>query len=492
MSYHSFAEQFMAGAANRGSQAAVRCENGEVFTFLQIASAVRQFSATMHERGVRAGARVVLGRLRNIELLIGFLAVSRLGGTSIIANDVTPDLRSVLKPEYAVGKSDDGTSIIPVILFPDRFTTAELDASFAPKGYAQGSIASCIIGSSGSTGKRKYFSLSAEQITLTVADQVSILPRPMRRTLLTVPPRARYGLQMTLTVIQQGGCVIWAEPVEELALICGGEVDHVVGAPLVYSSYMDKLLATPLTRFALDFCIVGGSKISDVFAEKIRRALRCDLFVQYGSTEMGPIAIGSTEELAQLPDYSGKLAPWATAWTVGDKGERLPPGHLGRLVFELRSPRIVASRLSAAATEQELSGADRIYVSDDFGSVVDESILLIESRFQDRINVGGNKTSLSTIRKKITEITSKTLEMEVLAIKTEEGYDRVVVVMVGEPGELSGFIQSIEKSKITKDRFQVMCVNRLPLNEFGKVDTQKLRSVAESEYIRNANGRGGI
>lgn len=492
--YRSFADKFFRDCSRlRNSIAVSKNSDGptgtEQLSYLVLAAMVQSLSHQLYQAGVRRGSRVGLGKLPNERFLVAVLALGRLGAASLILYGLRGD-SAFLKPDFLVVEADiesieaDIESIgIPIIKFPQRFggLTEEV-ARFVPDGFGHGDELACVVGSSGSTGQKKFLTVTAQHLDQAIDDQIELLPRQLGKTLLCVTPTVLYGLMMTLTVLRQGATIVWERSHRDS--IERHQVKNIIGAPLSYRMLLDSLSASQTSLAPLDYCVTAGSKISEAFAEEVRTRICPNFFVQYGSTELGPAAFGDTRWLATYPDFAGKLAHWLDAWTVNENNVRLPEGASGRLVFQLFGPRIVAPYVEGQEIKpNEISRPD-LYVSEDFGSIRGERVISIESRATERINIGGNKTTIHEIKRELLAMTRISAPLEIVNYKSKEGYDRIAVVIAGEVESLKKHVAQIGKAMRKYHEADILMVNEFPTNAFGKIDYTALRQAAAARRAR--------
>lgn len=468
---------FGRGLGRHGDRIAIVTDTGIRISYRGLQTLVDGFAAILQQGGVGRGSHVILHQLGNAEALVCVLAAARLGAVSILAKVMLHQILATPQSKVVVATSRPAGVTAPVVLIDLERLAAHAGEPVA-SGFGSPEDIAVVVASSGSTGQRKFLSVTARQMGLIVRDQISMLPRALKRTLLVVPPYAIYGLQMSLAVLEQGGSILWPGRENMMARLRKGGVDTVVAAPLDYSLLVEQLRRETPSLPGLDFCVSAGSKISSALVRSIQDTLCSDIYNQYGSTELGPVAIGHAENLETHRDYSGHLQPWIDAWSVDETGARLPAGEAGRLVFALQAPRRISVPIESWALAGLPPGGEQVYVSEDFGAVTGDRCLLIESRVQERINIGGNKTTLQQVRQQIVQSTGITTALEVVSIQSERGFDEVVLFVAGAMEMYLPFLRRMRIPEIPSQLVTVRFMERLPQNEFGKPDFPRLREIA--------------
>ena len=476
-----FLQLFNLSVQRYAENPAIITKDGRTISYAQLAEHVETVSRTMHLRGIRRGSGVLLNALPPETVIISFLAVTGLGATCIVRSNVTQQELRTMAIALIVTKDGSQEFGIPTLWFPGDFERREAPAyNLERNGLRNGDDLACVIQSSGTTGKPKSYSLTIDQLSQSIMDQASFLPRPLKRTSLTVPPTALFGLEMAFVVLASGGCMDW-ESAYSVDPLMSSRIDHIISSPLWLLNTTDYVRAQGASNLALDYCIVAGSKISPEFVQRIRTTLNCELYTNYGSTEVGPVSFGSTDYILQNPVYAGNIAPWVTVSVLSEDGMILETGKTGRLGFSLSGGRYIAR-----ATELDQTAKTTQFISGDFGHVDTENRLFVEGRDVDLINVGGQKVSLQAIKRTIQKETGITGPLEVISAVSVSGWDRLIIVIAADPqgiAQCKARIRRMSRRGFDGAEIQMMFVRRMPTNAFGKVDFTKLRERAQSVYL---------
>lgn len=478
---------FLQAGAGRPDMTAAVTETGIRVSYAQLATAIDRMVFTLRRSGVQAGSHVILLDLTNLQKLVSFLATARLGAIAVMTRTLLDGIRSIPEPHLIISRGPVPDCPMPNVVYADAVRNAIVSpAPVVPEGFPDATDVAVVLGSSGSTGRGKFVAMSVAHLNQLVVDQMAMLPRPMGRTLLNIPVSLAYGLQMALTVLRQGACIVWTNPEDTLARILDGKVDNIVCAPLDYSRLVEEIRKTAPGGVRLDLCITGGSKISAELADAIRTHICEDFYIQYGSTELGPAAIGHAGRLAEYPDYAGQLQPWVRGWSIDDDGNALAPGTSGRLVFELEAPRSVAPYVKDWQHIGEVKDQRRSYVSEDFGTITADGCVLIESRIQERVNLGGIKLTLQGIKRNVRQRIRIPTDIEAVAITSRHGFDHVFVFIKGSKAAIEANFDRQSLPPAWNEVLTFCFIDRIPQNEFGKADSRRLREMAQDLYDRQA------
>lgn len=473
--YVSFADALMKNSITRGSATAILTESGEEVSYSQLATLVQKFAYLLHRSGVKRGSRVAVDRLSRLQFLIAVLSIARLGASVVVWSNLPRDAE-LLAHDCIV--TMPGIERRNTIHFPLRFENiTKEEIAFQHPGYHNGKEVAVVLGTSGSTGYRKYVTVTAEHLAQAIADQLFLLPKALKSPCISVSPKVLYGLMVTLAALSQGACVVWHT--EEFPSLLESRITNIIAAPATFRTWLTTLRSSEIKPKKLEYCVTAGSVTSPKLAAEIREKFRCELFIQYGSTELGPAAFGDSRSLSEYPNFAGKLAPWISAWTIDEGGDRLPQGNSGRLVFNLHGPRSVAPYLDIQLVPQPSNNLGPLYYSEDYGAVSEENVLSIECREAERVNLGGYKTNIDAVKNAILDSVAIPLSFEVVNVKSTDGYDALVVFLVSDRDVAAEFIEKLREANIAKIN-KVVAVNRIPISEFGKVDYPKLREAARA------------
>ena len=228
--------------------------------------------------------------------------------------------------------------------------------------------------------------------------------------------------------------------------------------------------APPVT---LRFINVGGGRVS----APLRRALRrhvCDrLYINYGSTETGQLALLDTLTQDQHPDATGRLLSWVEAQAVDERGEPLPAGATGPLRF--RSPCISLRYADPPQSEDANAFRNGWFYSNDVGHVTPDGLVYLAGRKNDIINLSGVKLDPERIEAAIMEDEAIT-ECVVVDVPGTLGQPMLAAVVVGgeasDDDALRRRCRALDPNAVPKI---VLRAHGLPRNESGKILRAKVR-----------------
>jgi acyl-coenzyme A synthetase/AMP-(fatty) acid ligase len=222
--------------------------------------------------------------------------------------------------------------------------------------------------------------------------------------------------------------------------------------------------------------MLGGAAVTPA-QQKIIRARLCDnLWINYGATEVGVVALLDPELGSTHPDCAGRLVPWLDAH-VTDAG-----------LLRLRSPMMASGYvLGPDAPEWDRHAFDGgWFQSRDRARIEDDRRVYLAAREDDVFNVGGNKVDPQSIEKVIAQW-SGILECAVIPIAADDGSQRLTAFVVSNdaldrPALKAHCRERLDAWKVPK---YFVRVGELPRNEGGKI---MRRQLAERFKIGNRSG----
>lgn len=219
--------------------------------------------------------------------------------------------------------------------------------------------------------------------------------------------------------------------------------------------------------------IVGGGFLPASARAPLRRRLCPGLSINYGSSEVGLMAVADTALQDSHPASSGRVLPWVELQAVDAEGRVLPAGASGAL--RARSP-TMARGYVAGQDEGGKGFQDGWFYSNDHGAVSAEGLLYLGGRESDVLNLSGFKVNASRIEEVIAQVPG----VRECAVLTVPGRLEAPVLLAAVVS--SGPLDAQAIKQRCRDalgghavpRF-VLPIKALPRNEGGKVDREKLR-----------------
>lgn len=137
-------------------------------------------------------------------------------------------------------------------------------------------------------------------------------------------------------------------------------------------------------RQTVEFIIASGNVIPPHLVHEINERFGLVLCNFYGSTEHGPIAVASAEELEENPHRAGKPACGVHTAILDDEGRELPDGKIGT-IYSANSESMIGY---LSASDPALV-RDHMLCTGDLGYIDDEGFLHVVGRADDMVIKGG-------------------------------------------------------------------------------------------------------
>lgn len=293
-------------------------------------------------------------------------------------------------------------------------------------------------------------------------------------------PLACPGILGTLLA---GGLIVLLlspEPARAFATIAAEGVTHTAVVPAVAGRWLDHATehgAGELT--SLRVLQVGGARLADQLARRIRPVLGCTLQQVFGMAE-GLLnytrlddpddVICTTQGRPMCPDDEVRL--------VDELDQNVPDGEPGSLLT--RGPYTPRGYYKAAEQNARAFTDDGWYRSGDICRRTAEGNLIVEGRDKDMINRGGEKISAEEVENLIYQLPA-VAQVAAVAMPDPQLGERVCVYVVPRPGsavtleEIRTSMDAIGVARFKLPEYLVV-VDELASTKVGKIDKKALRA----------------
>jgi acyl-coenzyme A synthetase/AMP-(fatty) acid ligase len=343
-----------------------------------------------------------------------------------------------------------------------------------------------LILTSGTTGNPRAVVLSHKLLLARIARHQTVFgPRlgPCSRILSDLSLATSLGFQFLVYTLCRGG--IFFLPGSDVETTFDSMEKFNVQALVCSPSGMMNMLthydAYSFYQSSLDVVICAGDVLAKSLSDRARARVSSNLVSVYGSTEASMTATAPAQALARLHGSVGYIAPGIEVEICDHSDRPLPCNSEG--MIRVRSDFAVASYFGNPAESQQ-AFRDGWFYPGDIGTLTTDKILTISGRQKTLLNVGGDKINPERIE-------------EVLL-----GFDGIVQAAAhGIPNELGIELVHaliVASTKVDFQRLHGHCLNHLPgvfvpthfvrvndipRNEMGKIDRQRLASLARAGSI---------
>ncbi len=291
-------------------------------------------------------------------------------------------------------------------------------------------------------------------------------------------PLACPGLLGALIV---GGTVVMLpspEPRRAFATIANEGVTHTAVVPAVAQRWLDEY-SDSWDLSSLRVLQVGGARLADEVARKIKPVLGCTLQQVFGMAEglLNYTRLDDPEDII-CTTQGRPMCPDDEIQVVDPFDQPVPLGEPGSLLT--RGPYTPRGYYKAEQQNARAFTPDGWYRSGDICRVVAGGNLIVEGRDKDMINRGGEKISAEEVEN-LTYTLSSVQQVAAVAMPDARLGERVCVYVVPRPGAeitLTDVRQSMESLGVAAYKLpeRLVLIEELPTTKVGKIDKVALRA----------------
>ena len=459
--------------------------DGKVMSHAQLHHMVCRFALALHERGIQPGETVGLSLAHSPAHLAAILAIARLGAISLPVHPRTPPRNKIrllkqfgarrvvtmpVSPAAAEGKEPPpGIELIGLDqLIPARVTTEDnlrgmLDYWPTPETLGRIGLTSGTTGFPNAVCYTHAYWLHRIASTVEHCDaSTRLIPGNLHLTM---------GNISAFAALFAGGVVVFHKQRQLDSFISSIQlhaVTHAMMSPATIKDLADTLPfdgnAFPSIRYMR---IVGGG-LSDHLVKLAKRRITPNIWLPYGISETGAIAMADPALLDAHPDCAGRPKPGVQVEVISPEGKVLGPGETGEL--RVRVPGMPTEyHMNPERTSEKYR--DGWFYTSDIGMVTPEGLIRLEGRSDDRINLGGLKLYPERVEA-VLNAHPDVRDSAVFAVPDKDGEKVLVAAVVlsrdGKPdNSLIEYCRERKLGGMTPRRFFV--VKELPRNEAGKL-----------------------
>ena len=480
-----------------------------------------RMAAVLHGVGVTHGVRFAILMRNATDVLLLFLAASRVGAVPVPLNyrlaprewaDIMADAGVGLvlaDAEYAEVLNEAvaeqplqkvcATGAAPGWRSLEGLLT---DAPALPPVEITASDIVFQMYTSGTTGRSKGALLSHRAIVGNIVQSNLAAPHklsPGERTLVVLPLFHIAAIATALGAVCCGACLIIHRDVDPAAIARSLAEDEIVLASFVPAVIQFLLVGVPgLDQMRFPHLKALGYGASPIAEPVLRRALEvfdCAIYQGYGMTELGGSCCYLSEAdhrkaLAGRPDLllsAGRALPGCEVRVVGPDDEPLPPGVTGEIV--VRGEQLMSGywRMPEATAETMRGGWLH---TGDAGYVDEEGYLFIRDRIKDMIVSGAENIYPAEIEGVLYKHPA-VAEVAVIGVPDARWGETVMAVVVPRPDavvtqeDLDAFCRNHLGGFKVPRRYEFVAA--LPRNAAGKILKRELREQHWSGHDRRVS-----
>ncbi|CAN5565989.1 long-chain fatty acid--CoA ligase [soil metagenome] len=334
---------------------------------------------------------------------------------------------------------------------------------------------------SGTTGKPKGVCLSHANLLANHAQMASTRLRLEADdvVLCVLPLFHIYALNVALAfTIARGAAVVLAErfdPLQTLAVIAEHRVSVIVGAPPMYTAWLNTPAAGAGDLASVRYAVSGAAPLARPVLERFRDELGLEIWEGYGLTETAPVLTSAAVCDRLVAGSAGRPLPGVALRLVDREGRDVQPGDPGEVV--VRGPNVFSGYWQQPDATRAVLDPQGWFRTGDIG--IDEGgDLFLVDRKADLIIVSG----FNVYPKEVEEVLfrhPKVAEAAVIGAPHPYSGEIVRAVVVLRDGEEATAQEISDFCRRSLARFKcpqvVDFVPALPHNLSGKVVRRHLR-----------------
>jgi len=286
-----------------------------------------------------------------------------------------------------------------------------------------------------------------------------------------------------LGALLSGGRVVTLpspEPVRAFATIAAEGVTHTAVVPAVAARWLEHATengAAELT--SLRVLQVGGARLADNLARKIKPALGATLQQVFGMAEglLNYTRLDDSDDVT-CTTQGRPMSPDDEVRLVDELDNDVAPGEPGSLLT--RGPYTPRGYYKAAEQNARAFTADGWYRSGDICRMTTDGNLIVEGRDKDMINRGGEKISAEEVENLVYQLPA-VCQVAAVAMPDDILGERVCLYVVTKPGttvSLEEIRASMETIGVARFKLpeHLVVVEELKSTKVGKIDKKALRA----------------
>lgn len=480
-------------ATKRSDSVALRFDN-KVLSYSALAREIDRTVALLKNAGVSADTTIAVYCENNIEIMVLYYAMSKMGGTFVPINAVL----SAAEVSYILGHADVKFLFTDKKLHENAITAvgntacslvevSEFFGNILPGTEAVEQAEAIkndflIIYTSGSTGvpKAVLYSQPAE-----VAGNASLIEMwdvtPSDKLLVALPLGFLYGLSTAASMALQAGCETIIQrrfhPREALEAFVEHGVTVFQGVPTMFSMMLEYA-----EQNGLDFdlssmraVISAGAPLASDLRTRFKSKFGVEIQDYYALTEVRPVFGKFAGDSTPVPAGAiGKASPCVVIKIVDGDGQEVGPGVTGEIL--VRAPATTSGYYKAP----EVSAAafiDGFFRTGDLGHVDAQGFYYLTGRIKDIIIKGGANIAPAEVEEALLSH-PQVVQASVIGVPDQKFGELPVAYFVPAQGAQPKPEDLAEYCRLMLAEFKVpsefIVLAEMPLGNTGKIDKKVL------------------
>ena len=459
-------------AENKPNQIAVRDEKNSL-TFKELSSTVLNLSNKLQQNGFESGDIACLVMPSFLGYIFNLTLNSM--GISTLSKFDSSKFPSFFDPDHILTVNDlPGFENYNVLKVDGAFMNdaSELSEGIVLSGFKNIDNTCLYVTTSGTTGQPKYMAITANQLA-------EIAKRPGTNdsfgpdgVFSALPFGSAWATFHSRKCLMLGKTYFTFGKFDEgiINLINNNPIKTLIGSSSQISSILGYAQNFGSNLPNIESFIIGGDALTENLTNRIKDFSKARIYHTYGSTEVGHIAIS---EVSSAFKNSLKIRPEVTVEILDEAGNKLPNNQIGTV--RTAGPNMLTGYLGISQQDSSYF-KDGFHYSGDSGYLTDNGELVLVSRQDDVLHIGGAKIDSQTVHAHLDPVL-KDLDWRAVDWQNPSlGISELAIVIRG-PIQQDMQLLSPSISKVYSGDVSIFILNAaFPLNSGGKVDLVGLRS----------------
>jgi long-chain acyl-CoA synthetase len=351
-----------------------------------------------------------------------------------------------------------------------------------------------IVPGSGTTGKSKLIAIDFDNFNKLIARDLIARPIHEKEHHLSFTPIEFYtAKRRNLACLQVGGCVVLREHFNSdlLSLVKKYSIEHLSFA----SSHAKELvqMKPEISKSIFSHTktlFLGGSPISETLRKKIKKNITENLYIAYGTNEMGECCIASPELQSTYPNCIGIFLPSVEAEIVDENNKRLPTNTIG--ILRIRSNASYSHYINSdklnlvSKTHNTQLKKGTWFYPGDFASISEKRLATFKGRSDDAITYNGTMIYPREIEQHM-EAIQEVHDVAAFAIDIEDNQLPAIVFTASRKLNKTNVAKYLQSKLGWLSPKYIQQVSEMPRNEAGKILKRELKNFATNEINNQKN-----
>jgi cyanophycin synthetase len=441
----------------------------------------------LSEYGLKSGDRVGIAMAHPVIHLVIALALARMGVAHIAiaaseSGQVRNELSTKLELKALISDLENIVKTTSNAVLLNKLVVRNINSGQKESLRSiDGSLTWLISQSSGTTGKPKYFSISHNENFFRMTLYLPVLGCNEKDIFWTAS-RLDFvsAKQRVISALHRGAAVClpsnYGVTIETVNFVKCSNVTLAFAIP----SHIHQILLLNCSLPNIRAFQTGTTTISERLRTEFRKRVCPNLYITYGTNEIGPATTVGSDWLDTLPNTVGFPIGSIEIEIVNDSGIRLPPLETGEI--RIKNTKIDVTYINDTEATAK-SFKEGWFYPGDLGYLTKEGALILQGRKDDMMIFDGMNIYPAEIEN-ILSSHPAVKEVAAFALKHERFQDvPVAAVTLKEPIAERDLIEFCKTSLGIKHPKRIFIFKEFPRNQIGKILKRELSAIVAKMCI---------